>query len=58
MTDDNLIQPRTKKERAAYIQGFAEAISMSEKEGKQAAIAWLREMAELDGLIPRDNAQN
>jgi hypothetical protein len=35
MTDDNLIQPRTKKERAAFIQGFAEAISMSEKEGKE-----------------------
>jgi hypothetical protein len=58
MTDDNLIQPRTKTERAAFIQGFAEAITMSEKEGREAAIAWLREMAELDGLIPRDNAQN
>jgi hypothetical protein len=58
MTDGNLIQPRTKTERAAFIQGFAEAITMSEKEGREAAIAWLREMAELDGLIPRDNAQN
>jgi hypothetical protein len=58
MTDENAIRPRSKSERMAYVQGFAEAISMIDKEGMPAAVDWLRQMAELDGLVPRENAQN
>src|SRR3954462_8819922 len=50
-TDDNQIQPRTKGERAAYAQGYAQAIITIDKEGMAAAVDWLREMVELDRLM-------
>jgi hypothetical protein len=55
MTDDNLIAPRTRKERQAYVSGWMDAIVMIDNEGLEAARLWLREMAQLElHLIQRD----
>jgi hypothetical protein len=56
-TDDQ-IKPRTKGERAAYVQGYAEAVNIINKKGMAAAVDWLREMAELDDLIERPNGKD
>jgi hypothetical protein len=56
-TDDQ-IKPRTKSERVAYVEGYAEAINIINKNGIAAAVDWLRSMAELDGLIERPNGKD
>ena len=53
----DLIPPRTKKERQAYVQGWIDAISMIDKEGLEAARAWMREMASLElELLARETS--
>lgn len=56
--DPELIKPRTKAERAAFIHGFAEAVKMISDEGMDASVQWLRDMAEMDGLLQSPHAQN
>ena len=54
MTDD-LIRPRTTKERQAYVSGWMDCIIMIDKEGLESARLWMREMAELEvHLIERN----
>jgi len=45
------ISPRTKKERKAYISGYADAINDISKGGWRYAQQWLLEMSELEGMI-------
>ena len=58
--EPKLIPPRTAKERQAYVQGWMDAIVMIDKEGLEAARAWLAEMAalELDLMERRSGAQH
>jgi hypothetical protein len=41
-----MIQPRTKGERIAYIEGYARAINDCRGHGDETARAWLRTMIE------------
>jgi len=57
MTDPELIKPRTKSERRAYISGWMDAIVMIDNEGVDAARVWLREMAALELQIMQRNQE-
>ena len=53
MANDNnegLIEPRTKKERLAYLQGYANAIIDIDSKGIEFARVWLKELGEFEGF--------
>ena len=58
MTEPELIQPRTARERRAYVSGWDDAIRMVESDGMAAAKVWLEEMAQMELDLMNRNREN